>query len=159
MFYRPINDPGDFPMSHRKEMGEESKLMASGLGNQKRVHLNNQFLQEDVHDKANEGCCSNPRASRQQWGESHAYNPALCSESYYQVRDRFGGRPAFPSLYYNHSNDSGRKFTGKISDYPNFRQMLLCDYHMMWSSNPYVLLDKIGSAVSDCVHEHSKVLG
>ena len=151
-----INDHGDFPMSHRKEMGGESKLMASGLGNQKRIHLNNQFLQEDVRDKANEGCSSNPRASWQKWGESHAYNPAFCSESYHQARDRFSGRPAYPSLYYNPSNDSGRKFTGKISDYPNFRQMLLRDYHMMWSSNPYVLLDKIGSAVSDSVYEHIK---
>ena len=52
--------------------------------------------------------------------------------------------------------DGNRKFGGKKSDYPMFRQQLLKDYHLYWKSDPYLLLQRIANSVSDSVYEHIK---
>ena len=37
-----------------------------------------------------------------------------------------------------------------------FGQQLLRDYHLLWESEPYILLQKIGNSLSDSVYEHIK---
>ena len=49
-----------------------------------------------------------------------------------------------------------RRFSGKKSDYPMFRQQLLQEYNLLWSSNPYTPLQRIANSVSDSVYEHIK---
>ena len=49
-----------------------------------------------------------------------------------------------------------RRFSGKKSDYPMFRQQLLQEYNLLWSSDPYTLLQRIANSVSDSVYEHIK---
>ena len=54
------------------------------------------------------------------------------------------------------SRDDNRRFNGKRSDYPIFRQQLVRDYAMLWNSDPYTLLQKIANSVTDAVYEHIK---
>ena len=35
-----------------------------------------------------------------------------------------------------------------------FRQQLLRDFHLLWESDPYTLLQKIANSVTDPVYEH-----
>ena len=54
------------------------------------------------------------------------------------------------------SRDTTRRFSGKRTDYPMFRQQLLRDFHLLWESDPYILLQKIANSVTDPVYEHIK---
>ena len=37
-----------------------------------------------------------------------------------------------------------------------FRQQLLRDYHLLWESDPYLLLKRVANSASDNVYEHIK---
>ena len=59
-------------------------------------------------------------------------------------------------MYEIGNGEANRRFSGKRSDYPMFRQQLLRDYSLLWESEPYSLLQKIANSVTDAVYEHIK---
>ena len=59
-------------------------------------------------------------------------------------------------MYEIGNDEANRRFSGKRSDYPMFRQQLLRDYSFLWESEPYSLLQKIANSVTDAVYEHIK---
>ena len=59
-------------------------------------------------------------------------------------------------MYEVGNGEANRRFSGKRSDYPMFRQQLLRDYSLLWESEPYSLLQKIANSVTDAVYEHIK---
>ena len=84
-------------------------------------------------------------------------NAVLSEDDNYLNRGRF-----YPKYYAATiggdigSKEEQRRFSGKRSDYPMFRQKLIRDYNLLWHSNPYALLQKIANSVSDNVYEHIK---
>ena len=62
----------------------------------------------------------------------------------------------FTPMFEAPGKESNRRFSGKKSDYPMFRQLLLGDYHLLWESDPYLLLKRVADSVSDNVYEHIK---
>ena len=84
-------------------------------------------------------------------------NAVLSEDDNYLNRGRF-----YPKYYAATiggdigSKEEQRRFSGRRSDYPMFRQKLIRDYNLLWHSNPYVLLQKIANSVSDNVYEHIK---
>ena len=62
----------------------------------------------------------------------------------------------FTPMFEAPGKESNRRFSGKKSDYPMFRQQLLRDYHLLWESDPYLLLKRVADSVSDNVYEHIK---
>ena len=62
----------------------------------------------------------------------------------------------YSQMYKIGNGQVDHRFSGKRSDYSMFRQQLLCDYSLLWESDPYSLLQKIANLVTDAVYEHIK---
>ena len=97
---------------------------------------------------------SYPWKTGEQLFEANRYRPPWGEYERRNLEERLYAR--YSRMYEIGNGEANRRFSGKRSDYPMFRQQLLRDYSLLWESEPYFLLLKIANSVTDAVYEHIK---
>ena len=69
------------------------------------------------------------------------------------IRGKLDGQLSekYITMFQSGRSETDRKFTGKLEDYPMFRQTLQQDYELLWRTEPRTLLKKIANSVDDKV--------
>ena len=79
---------------------------------------------------------SYPWKTGKQLFEANRYRPPWGEYERGNLEERLYAR--YSRMYKIGNGEANSRFSGKGSNYPMFRQQLLCDYSLLWESDPFL---------------------